>query len=190
MKFKGLIFILCFLFTGALMADPTPGDDAATPAPAPAPVKPHPHHRKRKKKIHAKAPVATDTAQAPAAAVAAPAAAVAVKQEVPKVDTFQAWLEGIKKHLAQSDTRSNKLVAVAAVRGDETSDAPPLYWKGKKAEVRDDVPERKDFEAAIDIAMKGDKVGAKERLQSFLLAYPKSAYAPDAQETLKRLENN
>jgi TolA-binding protein len=179
MKFKGLIFSLCFLFAGAAMADAAPDDAANAPRPA--------HRRVRKKRIHTKKPLAARAT--PAAAVTPDVAAVA-QPEPPKTSALQAWLAGMKKRLSQTDTHANKLVAVAAVRGAETSDVPPLYWKGKRAEVRDDVPERKDFEAAIDIALKGDNVAAKERLQSFLLAYPKSSYASDAQETLNRLDNN
>ncbi len=101
---------------------------------------------------------------------------------------FQAWLKEMKKRISKTTTKNNQLVAVAAVRGDDTPDAPPLYWKGKKSEGQVASSEVADFEKAIDTAMTGDPMDAKEKLQSFLLAYPKSSMAADAQETLTRLD--
>lgn len=103
-------------------------------------------------------------------------------------EAFEAWLKEMKKRIQRSNTKANKLVAVAAVRGDETPDAPPLYWKGKKAEGAVASGELVDFDAAVETALNGDPLAAKEKLQSFLLAYPKSSMAPDAKETLSRLE--
>lgn len=183
MKLHMLLTASCLLLAGTILAE-TGATDSAPAATTPA--KPH-HKKKKKKKIPAKAPATTQSSAAPTPAATAPAV---IQAAAPKTDSFQSWLEGIKKRLTQSDTRANKVVAVAAVRGDETPDSPPLYWKGAKPEVRDDVPERKDFEAAVDLALKGDKPAAKERLQSFLIAYPKSSYAPDAKETLSRLDAN
>jgi TolA-binding protein len=192
MKYTAIVFSLSFLFCGGLRAgDAVPAGDTAVAAPS----KPVVRHRKHRRRAHAPARAATAPAAASIPASTSPTAAVPSKPAVAatpptKIDALQAWLQGIKKHLMQSDVQSNRLVAVAAVRGDETSDVTPLYWKGKKPEARDEVPERKDFEAAIDLAMSGDKIAAKERLQSFMLAYPKSSYAGDAKETLARLEMN
>jgi TolA-binding protein len=185
MKMKWTALALSLMFTGALMADQTAiGATAAA-------TKPAAHRKTKKKKKTTHATRARPIVAPPTASSATSAAAPAAKPEPAKIDTFQAWLMGMKKRLTQSDTRSNKLVAVAAVRGDETADAAPLYWKGgKKADVKNAVPEQKDFEAAIDTALRGDKLGAKDQLQSFLIAYPKSPLASDAQETLTRLEAN
>lgn len=105
-------------------------------------------------------------------------------------EAFQAWLREMKKRIQRANTKSNQLVAVAAVRGDETPDAPPLYWKGKKSQGQVASSELNDFDAAIETAMTGDPMAAKEKLQSFLLAYPKSSMAADAQETLTRLDQS
>lgn len=113
---------------------------------------------------------------------------VAQPKKRPQSQAFQAWLKDMKKRIQRSSVKSKQLVAVAAVRGDETPDAPPLYWKGKKSEGKVDAPEMKDFETAIETALSGEPTAAKEKLQSFLMAYPKSSMAADAQETLSRLE--
>ena len=72
----------------------------------------------------------------------------------------------------------------------ETPDAPPLYWKGKKAEGPVEMPELKDFESAIETALTSDGKAATEKLQSFILAYPKSSLVADAKETLDRLASS
>lgn len=103
-----------------------------------------------------------------------------------------AWLEGLKKQINKtySPVKSNQMVAVAAVRGSESVETPPLYWKGKKPENLVVLPEIKDFDAAIETTLTGDPEAAKEKLQSFMLAYPKSSLVADAKETLVRLEEN
>lgn len=103
-------------------------------------------------------------------------------------ESLQAWLKDLKKRVNHSQTQKNQIVAVAAVRGAETPDSPPLYWKGKTAEGPTNMPELKDFETAVDSALTADPMEAKEKLQSFILAYPKSSLVSDAQETLNRLE--
>src|SRR5258708_7473073 len=126
-------------------------------------------------------------------------AAPAASQSTAKVDdvsqpkkrtaseAFQAWLKEMKKRIQKTNTKPNQIVAVAAVRGNEVPDSPPLYWKGKKAEGKVDAFEMKDFSPAIDPASKGEGEAAKKQLQAFMDAYPKSSLMADAKETMNRL---
>lgn len=160
-------------------------EDAAVPAApaASAPVaKEKPVRKRRMLKTNA-----STSAVKPASAVKVDDVQTSKKSKAR--ESFEMWLKEMKKRVARSQTRQNQLVAVAAVRGAETQDTPPLYWKGKKAEGPVEAPELKDFEAALETSMAGDPAAAKEKLQAFILAYPKSSMAPDAKETLNRLEN-
>ena len=101
--------------------------------------------------------------------------------------SLEAWLKKLKEKLSKRQTKNNRLVAVAAVRGSETKDAAPLYWKGLKNEGPVDDAELKDFEAALDAAQHADQKVAMDKFQAFVAAHPKSPMADDAQETLNRL---
>ena len=103
---------------------------------------------------------------------------------------LQAWLKDLRKKLDRSNTQSKQLVAVAAVRGSDQPDAPPLYWKGKSSEEKIAGSEAADFGNAVDAAMNGDNVAAKEKLQSFVTTYPHSPLVAEANETLSRLDTD
>lgn len=103
-------------------------------------------------------------------------------------DTFMAWLKDMKKKVDRTQARQNQIVAVAAVRGDETADSPPLYWKGKKVSGNVESEELKKFEEALDQAMTGDSTASKEKLESFITTYPNSPLVVDAKETLQKLD--
>lgn len=105
-------------------------------------------------------------------------------------EALQSWLRDLKKKIASAQPANKKSqpVSVAAVRGDETSEGAPLYWKGVKGSSQTSAAELKAFDEAIDAALGSDSVAAKGKLQSFLTAYPKSPMASDAQQALKRLE--
>ena len=105
----------------------------------------------------------------------------------PKRDSLQAWLKDLKKRLEKSRARHNQIVAVAAVRGNETPDAPPLYWKGKKSSGPAAMPELTEFETAVEAALNGDPAAAREKLNAFLTGNPNSSLVGDARETLSRL---
>lgn len=126
-------------------------------------------------------------------AVTAKKSTIEVK-ETPRVETGPSvasgvmnWLTRMKARIAASRARSNQVVAVAAVRGDETPDAPPLYWKGAKPPAPAKPAEIEAFDAALNAALSGDAAGASSRLEAFLAAHPKSGLADDARETLGRL---
>ncbi len=128
------------------------------------------------------------TPNAPARTSAKVDAATAATK--PKTNnSLQAWLKGLKQRLNRSETQSKQLVAVAAVRGAEQPDAPPLYWKGKSNEGRISGSEAKDFGVAIDSALGGDSAAAREKLNSFIAAYPHSPLVGEARETLSRLDS-
>jgi TolA-binding protein len=90
--------------------------------------------------------------------------------------------------VSHSQAKQNQLIAVAAVRGDEQPDAPPLYWKGKAGNDKVDKKELQDFDMAISKALDGDNATAQKQLSDFIATYPKSAMVADAQLTLKKLQ--
>lgn len=100
---------------------------------------------------------------------------------------LQAWLKDMKKRVARSQAKQNQLVTVAAVRGSESADATPLYWKGKKAKGNAAPEEIAKFDEALDAAVAGEPVIAKEKLETFIASYPQSPLVSDAKETLARL---
>ncbi len=100
---------------------------------------------------------------------------------------LQEWLTKMKKRVSAARSKQNKLVAVAAVRGDEKTDPAPLYWKGKEGEKPVDAAEIEKFNEAIETAASGDADAAKVKLQQFVESHPKSPLVADANETLAKL---
>jgi len=98
--------------------------------------------------------------------------------------SIQSWLKKMRKRVARSEAKHNQLIAVASVRGNESPNSPPLYWKGSKVSGPIDLPELRDFDAALGLAQKGNIPGAKTKLDNFIASYPKSSLLPDAQQTL------
>ncbi len=139
----------------------------------------------KKKKTRLKQAAKVDVAPTPAPAGAAPASAAPAQK-----DSLQAWLQKLKKRIAQTKSKPNKLVAVAAVRGDEAKDPVPLYWKGKKTESAVSNKEVKAFDEALDVALSGDKEAAKSKLTSFISTYPKSPLMGEAKDTLAKLDEH
>src|SRR5262245_34818927 len=123
MKLKRIFFIAFALTILAFFASGSKAADAVQPTPA----KPEKKPVVRKKKP-------------------AKSQAVNVNQIVSKPksqDKLAVWLKDLKKRLAHSRAQQNKIVAVAAVRGNETVDAPPLYWIGKTSQGEVITPELK-----------------------------------------------
>jgi TolA-binding protein len=114
----------------------------------------------------------------------------AVATPAPKQENKSAtnWIRELKKKLAKSQARQNQIVAVAAVRGDETPDSPPLYWKGKKAAGDVASHEVSEFDLALDTALKGDSVGSVQALETFVGKYPQSPLAEEAKDVIAKLQ--
>ena len=144
----------------------------------------------KKKKTRLKQAAKVDVAPTPAPAGAAPAGAAPASAAPAQKDSLQAWLQKLKKRIAQTKSKPNKLVAVAAVRGDEAKDPVPLYWKGKKTESAVSNKEVKAFDEALDVALSGDKEAAKSKLTSFISTYPKSPLMGEAKDTLAKLDEH
>jgi len=102
-------------------------------------------------------------------------------------DTIMYWLKKMKQRLAKTEAKHNQLIVVAAVRGSEVPDSPPLYWKGRTSKGTVEIPELKEFETAVDLAAAGDTAAAQAKLKDFLTAHPKSPMAEDAKHTLALL---
>lgn len=112
---------------------------------------------------------------------------VEAPKKAAKKPSIQVWLSRMKKKVARVESKHNRLVAVAAVRGDDAADAPPLYWKGKTAQGPVALPELKEFDDAINAALNGDNAGAKTKLEGFISAHPTSPLTGEARETLNLL---
>lgn len=106
----------------------------------------------------------------------------------PENKTAVNWIRELKKKLAKSQARQNQIVAVAAVRGNESPDSPPLYWKGKKNAGDVAMPEVAEFDAALDAALKGDPDQSVQALQAFVGKYPQSPLAEEAKGVIAKLE--
>lgn len=163
---KTIILSLLVLFGSSLIM-------AQEAAPQTSPAK---TTASKKKKTAAKKPIEKT-------AVAAPA----TEKKQSMNQGLQEWLTRMKKRVSAARSKQNKLGAVAAVRGDEKSDPPPLYWKGKEGEKAVDSAEIEEFNAAVEMALKGDADAAKQKLQQFVNAHPQSPLLPDANETLAKL---
>lgn len=100
--------------------------------------------------------------------------------------SLKAWLKKLKKRATRIRAKRNQIVSVAAVRGAEKPDSPPLYWKGKK-KGKIGPAELKEFEAALDLAIKGENDKAKKQLLKFQKNHPKSALSKDVNHTLKMI---
>jgi len=101
--------------------------------------------------------------------------------------SLEGWLKDLRKRVARTRARQNQVVAVAAVRGAEAEDAPPLYWKGKKSKGPVEEKELGAFEKAVEAAIAGQP-DADQQLKDFIAAYPKSSLAGDAQSALDRIQ--
>lgn len=150
-------------------------------------------HAKKKKAYTPPAKKSSTTSKS-TAAKKAPAKSTASTATLPEKkdadNSLQAWLKDLKKRVGHSQAKQNQLIAVAAVRGEEQPDAPPLYWKGKSANEKVDKKELQDFDMAISKALDGDNATAQKQLTDFIAAYPKSAMLADAQLTLKKLQES
>lgn len=104
--------------------------------------------------------------------------------------TIEAWLNNMKKRVERSKAKQNQIVSVAAVRGDEQPDSPPLYWKGKKAEAPVGKDELDEFDSAVDTALIGQSQEAVGKLEKFLSDHPKSVLVDDVQGTLNMLKES
>lgn len=128
-------------------------------------------------------------AEAPATKGGAVSVSEAVKPEAKGMrSSFNAWLKDLRRRVARTRAHQNQLVAVAAVRGNETPDAPPLYWKGKRNKGPVDAAELDQFEKAVDAAIEG-KPEAREMLEKFVADHPKSTMVADAKAAIERMES-
>ena len=130
---------------------------------------------------------------APSPSIAAPAGA-AVQKAAAQSDSslrrsVRFWLQKMKKRVTRAQARHNQVVAVAAVRGSEAPDSPPLYWKGKKAKGPVSPMELEAFDGAVESALSGSRADAIGRLENFLKSYPQSSLADDANATLSLLRD-
>lgn len=171
-----LVFSMGLLFTYAATSVWAEGEAAA-----PAPVKQKKLRTAKKKRVLKSAPASVKPATSSTTTPTTPAKAA------PK-GSMSAWLQDLKKRLSHSKARQNQIVAVAAVRGNETPDSPPLYWKGKKTAGEVEASDLQQFEEAVDQAIDGKAEDSLQKLQAFVTNHPDSPLVADAQETIKKLE--
>jgi TolA-binding protein len=156
---------------------------AATPAAHKRPA----HRTKKMIKRAAQKPAATT---APAAAQASAPDVSASPRPKSMSRNLEEWLAKMKKRVAASRAKQNKVVAVASVRGDDKSDPTPLYWKGKESEKVVDKADLDEFNSAMELAESGDKQGAAGKLEQFVSARPQSPLVDDAKQTIVMLKSD
>jgi TolA-binding protein len=173
-----IVALIMIFFSVGLRAEEAATTEAADSKPAVAEGSAKKKAMSAKKKKSAKKPVEKTTIAAPAPKE---------EHKTTMNQSLQDWLAKMKKRVSAARSKQNKLVAVAAVRGDEKTDPAPLYWKGKEGEKAVDGTEIDEFNAAVESASSGDVAGAKVKLQQFIDAHPKSPLVADAKETMDKL---
>ena len=101
--------------------------------------------------------------------------------------SFRRWVEKLRRRIARTEAKHNKIVAVAAVRGAESDDPPPLYWKGRAAKGPVAGDELAEFDAALEAALEGRTSASTDALNAFLKSHPDSPLAADARQALQEL---
>ena len=98
------------------------------------------------------------------------------------------WWSNLKSKVRQiAPTKTTTTTtAVGGMRGTK-EETETVYWKGKDLSSSVTTEELESFNSALDYAMKGDNTEAKIRFENFLRAYPSSALAGDARQSLKVL---
>ena len=112
----------------------------------------------------------------------------------PPVDNTS-YLQDLQLKLDHAAQRANQPSSdgssVVGLRGSkQDSGSKQLYWKGKNGTAPVSTGEVKDLRNAIELARLGNNVGATNALKAFLDKYPKSAFKPDAEETLARISSS
>lgn len=100
---------------------------------------------------------------------------------------LEAWIKRMKRNANKAQTRQHRLIAVAAVRGNEVQDAPPLYWKTKPVEGPIKPEDLEEFKQALNMIENGDVESAKIRLDSLASRYSEGSLRADIDQTLKVL---
>jgi hypothetical protein len=154
-----------------------------------APAKPVAKHGKKHRTAHKKSKTKTKkkiSVKAPAPKKETSVQAL-LKEDEAAPDTLQGWAKALKKKLVHQQAKQNQLVAVASVRGDETPDAPPLYWKGRSTPGIAEGSDTEELDQALNKILEGDNTSAKMRLESFISTHGQSQLLADAKESLKRV---
>jgi TolA-binding protein len=102
------------------------------------------------------------------------------------------YLQELQVKLDHAAQRANQPSAggssVVGVRGSQQEPlSKQLYWKGKKSRATVTPEEVKMMHDAVDQARAGQTKDAISSLKAFEEHYPNSALKPDAEETLRRL---
>jgi hypothetical protein len=105
---------------------------------------------------------------------------------------FKHWGQALRRSAVESRYRKMRTTSVAAVRGSGQGGEDPArpYWKGTWSEKKEKerIVERKELEAAVELALAGDLEGAGKNLDAFEKAHPKSYLLPDVKQAREQLE--
>ena len=119
------------------------------------------------------------------------AASLAFAQDNKDKSWFETTLKGLKSKIAQKyQSTSVGASSVAAVRGAKVSDdSTKPYWRGTNADKSGKklAAQRKQFSAALELALAGKDEAAVKALEKFVKDNPQSPYLADAKEALNRL---
>jgi TolA-binding protein len=113
-------------------------------------------------------------------------------EDAKPAETLAATLERLQLKLDHAAQRANQPSSggtnVVGLRGSkQDASSSQLYWKGRNGTRPVSTDEVKLFRDAVEAARAGKKTEAAAALKTFLDKYPKSAFKPDAEETLKLL---
>lgn len=97
------------------------------------------------------------------------------------------WWGSLKAKISKiTPTKTHTTVtAVGGLRGGKEQEEA-LYWKGKEPSITKD--ELEVFSKALDFAISGDSIRAREGFERFLSKYPSSALSDDAKKSLNMLK--
>jgi hypothetical protein len=119
------------------------------------------------------------------------AVSASAASSAPSEGFFARLYKALTSDTAQKYASSgHRLSSVAAVRGAALGDQDPAepYWKGGMTEeaAKKQETERKEFAAAVQLAVNGKLSDSTAALEKFQKDHPKSAMLPDVKEALAK----
>jgi TolA-binding protein len=114
-------------------------------------------------------------------------AAIAHGGQEGKKDTFWDNLRG-KLEKVTPAKKTTATTAVGGVRGAKSEEAADIYWKGKETRLEVPEDELQSFNAAVDLASKGEHREALKKFEAFLRLYPQSQLRRDGLQAVDKLK--
>lgn len=100
------------------------------------------------------------------------------------------WLRELKEKI-QKITPSKDVpqtTVVGGVRGADSASPEALYWKGKEEKIVIGEGELNKFNAALDLALRGENKSSIREFETFIDTYPASPLKNEAEKTMEILK--